>query len=45
VHLYYEFGFQSGRFRVVSRGVLGLGLILVDFHYELVFQSRRLRVV
>jgi hypothetical protein len=45
VYLYYEFAFQSTRIRVVERGVLGLGLILVHLYYEFVFQSRKLRVV
>jgi hypothetical protein len=45
VYVYYEFAFQSTRFRVGERSVLGLGMIMVYVYYECVFQSTRLRVV
>jgi hypothetical protein len=45
VYLYYEFALQGRMFRVVYKGVLGLGLIMVYLYYECAWQGRRFRVV
>jgi hypothetical protein len=45
VHLYYDVALQGKRFRVVYRGVLGLGLIMGHLYYDFALQRRRFRFV
>jgi hypothetical protein len=45
LYCYSEFALQGRMFRVVSQGVLGLGLIMVHSYYEFACQGRRLMVV
>jgi hypothetical protein len=45
VYVCFEFAFQTTRFRVGKRGVLGLLLMMVYDSYEFAFQSTRFRVV
>jgi hypothetical protein len=45
VHVYSDVALQSRRFRVVEKGVLGLGLILVHLYYDFALQGKRFRVV
>jgi hypothetical protein len=42
VYVYYDFALQGRRFRVVYKGVLGLGLIIVHLYYDFALQSRGL---
>jgi hypothetical protein len=44
LHTNYEFVWQGGRFRVVPKGVLGLGLIVVYLYYEFAWQGERFRI-
>jgi hypothetical protein len=34
VHVYSEFALQGMRFRVVKKGILGSGLIMVHVYYD-----------
>jgi hypothetical protein len=44
VYLYYEFALQGRRFRVVKKGIFGLGLIMVYDYYIFASQGRMFRV-
>jgi hypothetical protein len=43
--VYYEFALQGRRFRVVYKGVLGLGWIMLYLYYDVALTGMRLRVV
>jgi hypothetical protein len=45
VHLYHDYILQGKRFKVVYRGVLVLGLIMMHVYYDFALPSRRFRVV
>jgi hypothetical protein len=44
VYVYYGKSLQRRSFRVVHKGVLGLGLIMVHVYYECALQGRSFRV-
>jgi hypothetical protein len=45
VHVYHELAWRGRTFRIVEKGALGLGLIMVYLNYEFLLQGMRLRVV
>jgi hypothetical protein len=45
VYVDYEFSLQGRRFRVVEKGVLGLGLIMVYWYYEFLLHGMGFGVV
>jgi hypothetical protein len=44
-HVYSDFVSQGVTFRFVSKGVLGLGLVVVYVHYDFALRGRMFRVV
>jgi hypothetical protein len=44
VYVFYDFALQGRRLRVVYKGVLGLGLIMVYLYFDVALHGRRLRV-
>jgi hypothetical protein len=45
VYLYYEFALQGKRFKIIYKGVLGLGLIMMHVYYDFALPGMRFKVV